>query len=105
MEITKRYLESLEPCEDRWENYLKYHNDFKGSVLEFLKLENVTIDDKFWVVLRKDVLPDELLHEFACQCAEHVLHFLTRGAIPKVIDPKQHDSLVSKKSSAQSAQI
>jgi hypothetical protein len=36
-------------------------------------MRSVSIDDRLWVVLRSKVISENILHEFACRCAEHVL--------------------------------
>lgn len=72
--IDKQFLELLRPCISRWNNYLHHHEGFKGSVLEFLALEHITVDDKMWVCLRLEVLPLPIIQEFAIRCAESVLH-------------------------------
>jgi len=71
--INRKYVESLNPCESRWRNALKYYKDFNGTVLQFLRLRNINVSDKFWVVLQDRILPNNILNEFACRCAEHVL--------------------------------
>lgn len=45
----------------------------KWNALDVLDLEDVSMRDKLWLVLRVAFLPDKLLHEFACRCAEWAL--------------------------------
>lgn len=40
------------------------------TALDVLSVEGVEAEDKLWAVLREDFLPANLLHEFACRCAE-----------------------------------
>ncbi len=46
------------------------------TALDVLALPDVSAKDKLWSVLREDFLPSELLHEFACRCAEYALTFV-----------------------------
>ena len=43
------------------------------NALDVLRLEEVTIEDRMWAVLREEFLPAHLLHEYACRCADYVL--------------------------------
>lgn len=43
------------------------------NALDVLDLEDMSVRDKFWLVLRPQFLPPMLLHEFACRCAEWAL--------------------------------
>ena len=43
------------------------------TALDVLALEDVDAGDRLWAVLREEFLPADLLHEFACQCAEKAL--------------------------------
>lgn len=46
------------------------------TALDVLALPDVSAKDKLWYVLREEFLPAELLHEFACRCAEYALTFV-----------------------------
>lgn len=48
----------------------------KWSALDVLDLGDVSARDKLWSVLREEFLPEMLLHEFACRCAEHAFSFV-----------------------------
>ncbi|BCI60830.1 hypothetical protein [Solibaculum mannosilyticum] len=43
------------------------------NALDVLRLEEVTIADRMWAVLREEFLPAHLLHEYACRCADYAL--------------------------------
>ena len=45
------------------------------TALDVLDLpdEEVSVDDKLWAVLRPEFIPEPILHEFACRCAEEAL--------------------------------
>lgn len=74
MKINLELIESFNPCEDGLENFKKHHADFNGSELALLGLDNVSISDKFWLLLREEFIPENDLHELACKFAESVLH-------------------------------
>ena len=69
MEITKEFLEQLEPCQDRWQNYLKHYSDWSGTLREFMGLENITADDKLWVFTQNIPELAKLQQDFAFMCA------------------------------------
>lgn len=75
MIIDKQFLKSLEPCIDRWKNYLEHYSEWSGTRLEFLELEKISDRDKLWVMLRPETLSEKQLHLLACDFAESVLHF------------------------------
>jgi len=52
MQINKDVLKILEPCVDRYENYLRHHGEFNGSLSEFMDLPNISYEDKTWVAKR-----------------------------------------------------
>ena len=72
MQINKEVLKSLDPCSDRYKNYLENYPNFDGSFDEFLDLENITHNDKIWVAKR--VLNTNQIVHFGLLCAQSVLH-------------------------------
>ena len=46
------------------------------TALDVLKLPDVSVQDKFWSVLREEFVDAPILHEFACRCAEYALSFV-----------------------------
>ena len=71
--ITIDDVMAFDPCYDR-EKMLRLANGKKQlTVREILGLRFVPAEDKFWLVLREEVLPERLLHEFGLWCAEQVL--------------------------------
>ena len=68
MEITREFLESLNPCKDRWENYLKHYSDREGTLLDFMKLDKISDTDKIWVFTRKIPELEKLQRRFAVAC-------------------------------------
>lgn len=67
MKINTKIIEELNPCKDRFDNWKVHYYIFNGSIVKFLKLENITHSDKLWVALR--ILPKELVEIFAIDCA------------------------------------
>ena len=57
----KALMDSIAQRQDRW------------TALDILELEEIPDDDKFWAVLREELIEPEKLHEFACVCAERAL--------------------------------
>ena len=75
MKINLEYIKTFDPCQSGVDEYVKAgHESFNGTVLEFLDLKGVPISNKLWVVLRKEIIPENDLHELACKFAESVLH-------------------------------
>jgi hypothetical protein len=50
--INTEIIKSLNPCQDRLDNYLQHYPEFDGDVKKFFKLKHITHQDKLWVVLR-----------------------------------------------------
>jgi len=73
MLITKDYLKSLSPCEDRYKHYLQNYKDWQGTLDEFLDLPELTHEDKKWVFVRS--IDKNKLRFVAANFAERVLHF------------------------------
>jgi hypothetical protein len=72
MLINKDLIYKYNPCKNRMENFVNKYPHFKGSINEFLDLENISYDDKVWVA--KKLLTKTQAVEWACLCAESVLH-------------------------------
>lgn len=66
--INTELIESLNPCKDRFNNWLEHYGTRSFTILEFLELEDdITAPDKIWVAVR--VLPRDLVEVFAIDCA------------------------------------
>jgi len=72
MKIDKDVLKDLNPCADRYKNFLKHNADFSGSLSEFMDLPTVAYSDKIWVAKR--VLNKNQAVSWATLCAESVVH-------------------------------
>ena len=73
--IDNAFIASLNPCRDRYENYLEHYKGSSFSVEEFAALENISDSDKWWVFWRNDFLTSKDKRVLICKFAEHVLHF------------------------------
>jgi hypothetical protein len=72
--VTATQIMSWEPCDRYPEKRVK--ELFSGrkylTALDVLELD-IPSEDKLWAVLRKEMIPEKTLHEFACQVAENAL--------------------------------
>ena len=57
----KALMDSIARRKERW------------TALDILGLEEIPDEDKLWCVLRKELIDEKKLHEFACVCAERAL--------------------------------
>jgi len=65
---------SWDPCEEYTRERVKKlfgHRKYLTAA-QILDL-NIPIEDRFWAVLREELVPERVLHEFACKCAESAL--------------------------------
>ena len=72
MLITSDKIKSLNPCNDRWENFNANYPNFKGNLEEFLNLDLITYNDKIWIGLR--LMNKQQNIKFSLRCAESILH-------------------------------
>ena len=79
--VTVEQFEKFGPCwlEDeagrkKFRLLAKIRNEW--TALDILNLPDVTSEDKLWAVLREEFIPAEILHEFACRCAESALSLI-----------------------------
>lgn len=61
------------------------------TALDVLNLPDVSVEDKFWSVLREEFIDVSILHEFACRCAEYALSFVESP------DPRSIAAIVAKR--------
>ena len=79
--VTVEQFKSFGPCwledaegREKFRRIAALRNEW--TALDVLALPDVDAEDKLWAVLRPEFLPDEILHEFACRCAEYALSFV-----------------------------
>ena len=73
--ITVDLIMSLDPCEEYSRDRItKLFSGRKSVALKtVLKTDKIQHNDKLWLLLRTQFIPENDLHELACQFAEHVL--------------------------------
>ena len=79
--VTVEQFKSFRPC---WLETVKGRKRFariaairnEWTALDVLNLPDVSVQDKFWSVLREEFIDAPILHEFACRCAEYALSFV-----------------------------
>jgi hypothetical protein len=81
---------ALGPCYDPAERGFISEN-WCGTVIDILNLTDVPAKDRLWVVLRKDWLPERLMHEFGIRCAERTLQLINNP------DPRSLNALIVKR--------
>lgn len=80
--ITYDDFVSFKPCwladeEERYEyaaqlaRYRAMRDEW--SAIDILRLDDVDVEDRMWLVLREELIDAPFLHEFACRCAERAL--------------------------------
>ena len=72
MLINKEVISKLDPCKDRFNNYLKYYALKSHTKAQFMGLKNISQADKLWVCFR--LMPKENIALAAADIAESVLH-------------------------------
>jgi hypothetical protein len=70
--INQESIKALNPCKDRFDNYIKHYGTRSFTPAQFLGLKNITHKDKLWVAFR--ILPKETVVKIAADSAESVLH-------------------------------
>jgi hypothetical protein len=71
MNINKKTIAKLNPCKDRFNNYLKHYSDRDFTPKQFMGLRNISHNDKIWVAVR--LMDKKLLRFAAADIAELVL--------------------------------
>lgn len=70
--INTEYLKTLNPCQNRLDNWIEHYNDWHGTLSEFLDLDKITYNDKLWVYFRS--IPKQYIAPIVAEFAEQVLH-------------------------------
>ena len=71
--VTIEQFMAFEPCYAEEQVRELAGDKTEWTALEVLRLEQVPVNDRLWAVLREEFIPAEILHEFACRCAEKAL--------------------------------
>lgn len=72
MRITTEIIKQLNPCEDRFSNFISNYPDYDGTLEHFISLYKITYSDKVWVVTK--LFSKEQNVKWAILCAKSVLH-------------------------------
>lgn len=70
--INAELIKTLNPCKDRLANYLKFYANKSHTKIQFMRLKNITHEDKLWVAFR--LTPRSNIVLAAADIAELVLH-------------------------------
>ena len=62
------YAEERDKHAEQLARYRKMRDEW--SALDILRLDDVAADDRLWLVLREELIDAQILHEFACRCAD-----------------------------------
>ena len=72
MKITIAKVKALNPCGDRFYNFVKSNPGFNGTLAQFLSLDTINQRDKIWVVSR--LITKNQAQQWSIACAESVKH-------------------------------
>jgi hypothetical protein len=64
------------------------------TVAEVLRFGVIPADDRLWLVLREGLIPEDLLHRFACRVASDVLDAVEARGLP--VDPRSREAIAIK---------
>ena len=65
------------------------------DALAILRAAHITAADRLWTVLREEMIPAPILHEFACRSAEWALVLVALGGAE--IDPRSAEAIATKR--------
>ena len=71
MNIDSTYIRTFNPCSDRINHFENVNPKFNGTIVDLLKLDNITYQDKIWVACK--VVDYKILQFWSLECAEFVL--------------------------------
>ena len=72
--LTIELINTWKPC---YPAESKLPDGWTGTAIDILNLQNISADDKFWVVCREDVIDARTLRLFAVWCGRQVQHLMT----------------------------
>jgi len=88
MIITTEQIMSWRPCGRYDESIVSGLIGDGKTPLEIAELE-ITIEDRLWVLLRQDIIPEIQLHSLACDFAQAVSHLNQDPRVQAAIDAKR----------------
>ena len=71
--VNQKAIAKLNPCKERFDNYIKHYGDRDFTTRQFMGLKNITHSDKLWVAFR--MMNRSQINEAVADIAESVLHF------------------------------
>jgi hypothetical protein len=72
VKLNTEMITKLNPCKSRFDNFKQHNPEFNSTMVEFLKLDNITYYDKIWVATK--LLTKNQLVNWSILCAESVKH-------------------------------
>lgn len=84
--IDKDKISALNPCADRFDNYVEHYKSRKFTKDQFLRLKKIKHSDKLWVAFR--MMKKENISKAAGEIAKSVL-FIYETAYPGDLRPRQ----------------
>lgn len=78
MRINSELIRKLGPCENRFQNFLKYYSNFNGTLRDFLFLEKISYHDKMWVMHK--IIDVDLLSRWNDVCREEKISAFSEGS-------------------------
>jgi len=87
--ITVKQIIAWAPCEEYTESRVQELFGRGKTPFEILGL-NIPLQDKLWVLLHKEIIPESLLHLLACDFAEMVVHLNPDSRVQAAITAKRN---------------
>ena len=85
MKISYEVILSLNPCFDRFGNFIAKYPNFNGTLVEFISLDKITYSDKIWVVTKLFTQDQNIA--WARKCSESVQHLIKSSISNSSISP------------------
>jgi hypothetical protein len=87
--ITVKQIMAWGPCEEYTESRVQELIGCGKTPFEILGL-NISLQDRFWVLLHKEIIPESLLHLLACDFAEMVVQLNPDSRVQAAITAKRN---------------
>ena len=89
--VTLKQFLTFRPCYTEKQIKAIAGDKAEWSAMDVLNLDDIPAADRLWAVLREEFIPAEILHEFACRCAEMAL------ALVENPDPRSTSAIAAKR--------
>ena len=80
--LTPKFFDQFEPCYPPGD---ALGCEWKGTIVDLLKIDTIDVEDKLWAATRPGILSDKTLRLFAVACAKSVSHL--------IIDPRSLNAI------------